>query len=119
MNRRVLPVLIAVVLLAIAAATLAAGDAIWLVPALILLGIIGAMALAQFGLKKRMERRYDGDTDAMQADHTDPIPSAHVAKDEETPLGDTKEAHDEISPRDLPKDHPGRIEAERAAGRRD
>ncbi len=31
------------------------------------------------------------------------------------PLGDTPEAHDEISPHDLPKGHPGRAEAERQA----
>ena len=28
----------------------------------------------------------------------------------------TPEGHDEISPHDLPKDHPGRREAERLAG---
>jgi hypothetical protein len=36
--------------------------------------------------------------------------------DEETDLGDTPEAHDEISPLDLPPDHPGRQQAERDAG---
>ena len=35
---------------------------------------------------------------------------------DDTDLGDTPEAHDEISPHDLPKDHPGRQEAEREAG---
>jgi hypothetical protein len=35
---------------------------------------------------------------------------------DETELDDTPEAHDEISPHDLPKDHPGRPEAERKAG---
>jgi len=34
---------------------------------------------------------------------------------DDTDLGDTPEAHDEISPHDLPKDHPGRQEAEREA----
>jgi hypothetical protein len=38
-----------------------------------------------------------------------------VTPDEETPLGDTPEAHDEISPHDIPKDNPGRQEAERMA----
>jgi hypothetical protein len=115
MNRRVLIPLLAIVLIALAVATLAAGDAIWIVPALVLLGIIGVMALAEFGLKKRLERRHDGDLGAAQADSSDPIPSTHLAKDEQTPLGDTSEAHDEISPHDLPKDHPGRREAERQA----
>ena len=37
--------------------------------------------------------------------------------DEQRPLGDTPEAHDEITPHDLPADHPGRAEAERQAAR--
>jgi hypothetical protein len=36
--------------------------------------------------------------------------------DRERPLGDTPEAHDEVSPHDLPPDHPGREEAEEVAG---
>jgi hypothetical protein len=43
-------------------------------------------------------------------------PLGPATPDEETPLGDTPEAHDEISPHDLPKDHPGRQQAEREAG---
>jgi hypothetical protein len=43
-------------------------------------------------------------------------PLGPVTPDDETDLGDTPEAHDEISPHDLPKDHPGRQEAERQAG---
>jgi hypothetical protein len=43
-------------------------------------------------------------------------PLGPATPDEETPLGDTPEAHDEISPHDLPKDHPGRRAAEREAG---
>ena len=43
-------------------------------------------------------------------------PLGPVTPDEETDLGDTPEAHDEISPHDLPKGHPGRQEAERQAG---
>jgi hypothetical protein len=115
MNRRWLPVLLGLVLVAIVLSTLLTGDAIWMVPALVLLGIIALMSLVEFGLKKRVEHR-PGDP---QSDDSDPIPSTHLAKDEETPLGDTKEAHDELSPHDLPKDHPGRAEAERQAGTRD
>ena len=40
-------------------------------------------------------------------------PLGPVTPDEETDLGDTPEAHDEITPHDLPLDHPGRDEAER------
>ena len=43
-------------------------------------------------------------------------PLGPMTPDDETPLGDTPEAHDEISPHDLPLDHPGRDEAERRAG---
>jgi hypothetical protein len=43
-------------------------------------------------------------------------PLGPVTPDEETDLGDTPEAHDEISPHDLPKDHPGRKQAEKDAG---
>ena len=40
-------------------------------------------------------------------------PLGPATPDTETPLGDTPEAHDEISPHDLPPDHPARKEAER------
>jgi hypothetical protein len=42
-------------------------------------------------------------------------PLGAMTPDDESPLGDTPEAHDEISPHDLPPDHPGRQEAERRA----
>jgi hypothetical protein len=38
-------------------------------------------------------------------------------QDDGRPLGDTAEAHDEITPHDLPLDHPGRAEAVRQARR--
>jgi len=43
-------------------------------------------------------------------------PLGPMSPDDETAAGDTPEAHDEITPHDLPKDHPGREEAERMAG---
>jgi hypothetical protein len=49
------------------------------------------------------------DTDASE-------PLGPLTPDDETPAGDTPEAHDEISPHDLPLDHPGREKAERMAG---
>jgi hypothetical protein len=39
-----------------------------------------------------------------------------LTPDAHTDLGDTSEAHDELSPHDLPLDNPGRAEAERLAG---
>lgn len=46
-------------------------------------------------------------------------PLGPMTPDDSTPAGDTPEAHDEISPHDLPPDHPGRAEAERLAGGED
>jgi hypothetical protein len=46
-------------------------------------------------------------------------PLGPMTPDDETALGDTPEAHDEIIPEDLPKDHPGRQEAERQAAEHD
>lgn len=46
-------------------------------------------------------------------------PLGPFTPDDATPAGDTPEAHDEISPHDLPKDHPGRAEAEELAGGED
>jgi hypothetical protein len=42
-------------------------------------------------------------------------PLGPMTPDDERPAGDTPEAHDEITPHDLPKGHPGRPEAERRA----
>ena len=46
-------------------------------------------------------------------------PLGPVTPDDETDLGDTPEAHDEVSPHDLPPDHPGRHKAEELAGGED
>jgi hypothetical protein len=43
-------------------------------------------------------------------------PLGPLTPDDETPAGDTPEAHDEITPHDLPPDHPGRQAAEEQAG---
>ncbi len=48
-------------------------------------------------------------------DGTEREPLGPATPDDETPLGDTPEAHDEISPHDLPLDHPGRRAAEAQA----
>jgi hypothetical protein len=46
-------------------------------------------------------------------DSESPEPLGPLTPDDETPLGDTPEVVDTIIPEDLPKDHPGRQEAER------
>ena len=51
------------------------------------------------------------------ADSSDNVPKQPARGDR--PLGDTPEAHDEISPHDLPLDNPGRHEAERLAATED
>ncbi len=60
------------------------------------------------------------DRDESQAD-TDSeakAPPADILTDDGRPLGDTDEAHDEISPHDLPLSHPGRQAAEDLARER-
>lgn len=48
-------------------------------------------------------------------DGTEPEPLGPFTPDDQTPLGDTPEAHDEITPHDLPLGHPGRQAAEHQA----
>jgi hypothetical protein len=57
----------------------------------------------------------DHERDAPPHDKDADEPLGPVTPDDETPAGDTPEAHDEISPHDLPKDHPGRQAAEELA----
>jgi hypothetical protein len=54
--------------------------------------------------------------DERGADSESREPLGPMTPDDKTALGDTPEAHDEINPRDLPPDHPGRKEAERQSG---
>lgn len=105
---------VVVFLIAFAATVLIAGEPLYLVPALILVAILAAWALFNRALTKRKIER-DGSLEEAMSDHTDPVPSAHLIPDDETALGDTSEAHDELSPHDLPKDHPGRVTAEEQA----
>ena len=44
-------------------------------------------------------------------------PLGPATPDDATPAGDTPEVHEEISPHDLPKDHPGRVAAEEDAAK--
>ncbi len=60
----------------------------------------------------------DDRSEAPPHDSESSEPLGPLTPDDETPLGDTPEAHDEISPHDLPPDHPGRAQAEREAGER-
>lgn len=59
----------------------------------------------------------DEKPDAPPHDQRHAEPLGPFTPDDETPLGDTPEAHDEISPHDLPPDHPARDRAEEQAAR--
>ena len=67
-------------------------------------------------MSTRPETPGDDEHEAPPHDEHADEPLGPLTPDDETPLGDTPEAHDEISPHDLPPDHPGRAETERLAG---
>jgi hypothetical protein len=83
--------------------------------AALLAGVIPMTAAALWVATTRAKTRSGADRrrDPAAADGDDPFPG--LGPDDRRPLGDTPEAHDEISPHDLPRDHPGRRAAERQA----
>ena len=106
-------------------------------PSGILIGIIGAAVLAvvawtvlgaEFGIPilvlaaiciiaaivyRMMAGAPSGD--AGYTDATDNVPKVPTSGDGR-PLGDTREAHDEVNPHDLPLDNPGRTTAREMSG---
>lgn len=80
--------------------------------AVALLGVILMLAGASKAILHRSRRPSTSDGEGGSGGA---LPQSHLATDRATPLGDTVEAHDEISPHDLPPDHPGRRAAERQA----
>ena len=92
------------------------GQPEFLIPTALVGLVVALIVVAEKGLSTTVMRRHDHDPGEAVSDEDEPIPSAHVITDEDTALGDTPEAHMEISPRDLPPDHPGRKEAERQSG---
>jgi hypothetical protein len=108
--------LIGAVAVVYVATVLISGTPEYLIPGAILLVLILAYAGVNRALTKRELARHDGDPLEAQRDDQDwAIPSAHLVADDETAAGDTPEVHNEISPHDLPIDHPGRPAAERQA----
>jgi hypothetical protein len=81
-------------------------------PLLVLVLLLVGFAGVNRAIHARALRRHDGDARAAMADAGDAVPGTPDITDDDTPLGDTPEAHDEISPHDLPRDHPGRAAAE-------
>jgi hypothetical protein len=91
------------------------GNPEFLWPALLLALLLAGYAAVNWALTRRIVHR-DGSLEEAMADEDDAVPSAHLIPDDRTAAGDTPEAHDELSPHDLPVDHPGRDAAERRAG---
>jgi hypothetical protein len=101
----------------LAPVVLLSGHAEFLIPAAILALIVLGFALANRAVTRRALDRNEGDRDAVAADSTDDIPSPAGFPDDDRPLGDTPEAHDEINPHDVPKwDRATRMAAEEQAG---
>jgi hypothetical protein len=78
--------------------------------------VLGFLALNGLLARRRMGR-HSRDPGAAQRNGDDALP-AEILIPDDTPLGDTAQAHDEISPHDLPKDSPARRAAEAQAARR-
>lgn len=89
-------------------------DVVFVVPVLVAGALWVAFALAGRHLGQRTAAKYSSREEAM-SDNTASFPASPLTPDDETPLGDTTEAHDEIIPEDLPLGHPGRQAAEHLA----
>ena len=93
------------------------GEPVWLIPGVILALLALGWSLLNRRATEHLAEKHGGDLEAARSDEREPLPSAHLqALDDDRPMGDTPEAHDEINPHDLPPDHPGRQEAEAQAG---
>lgn len=107
-----------VLILAAAAALLALfllviGEAGLAIAPAILLALLLAVAATDSITARAKVRRHGGDTRAVEADETDPVPNQVLADD--APLGATPDAHGDLDPHDLPMDHPSRPAVEQAA----
>ncbi len=105
----------AVVFLAMIIGAVAAGEASFAIPIALVALLVFAFFLFNDALARRQLERHGGDEQAVQADEDDALPTAHVIADDDTALGDTAEAHAEVSPHDFPKDSPARHAAEEQA----
>jgi hypothetical protein len=90
------------------------GNPVYLIAAVMIAALVIGWSLFNRAMSKKVAGRHDSLEDAM-SDETEPVPSTHLIPDNETAAGDTPEAHDEINPHDLPRDHPGRQAAEAQA----
>jgi hypothetical protein len=76
--------------------------------AALLAGTVPATAavLTYATARRRTRQRENGHLEDLSVEDDTPFPG--VGFDDTTPLGDSPELHDEITPHDLPPDHPGR-----------
>ena len=73
-----------------------------------------AAALTYATARRKTRLREDGHLEDLSVEGDSPFPG--VGMDDETPLGDSPELHDDITPHDLPRGHPGRRRLERQTG---
>jgi hypothetical protein len=87
--------------------------------ATLLAGLIPLTAVLLWVASARRGAVLQGDqmVEETAADDEDQVPA--LGADDVRPLGDSPEVHDEITPHDLPPDHPGREAAEQQASERD
>jgi hypothetical protein len=96
------------------------GDAVWAIPIAILAVIVMGYLVLNRRLADREMARHGGDAEAALSDSEEGgLPKTHLISDDDSPLGDTREAHDEINPHDIPKGSPERQTAERMAAERE
>ena len=101
-------------LMAIFALAAVLAEPAYALPIVVLAAIVlGFFALNDVAARRNLER-HGGDPAAAQGDEGEALPSAHLIPDA-TALGDTAEAHSDISPHDVPKDAPNRRAVERQA----
>lgn len=109
--------MVLVFLVAFSLTVVLTGNAVYILAALMIAALVVGWAALNRVMTKRVEARHESIDDAM-SDESEPLPSSHLIPDNRTAAGDTPEAHDEISPHDLPPDHPGRQAAEEQAEQR-
>jgi hypothetical protein len=80
--------------------------------AALLAGTIPATAatLTYATARRKTRQAEDGHMEDLSTEDQSPFPG--IGMDDKTPLGDSPELHDEITPHDLPPGHPGRRRAE-------
>jgi hypothetical protein len=90
----------------------------WIIALVILLLIVIGYFAVNRAATNRIADRHGGDPERALADESEPIPSTHLITDEERPVGDTPDAHDEINPHDVPLDNPARHDTEERVAER-